>query len=90
MGRNLEFNRDLRTMQISRYAHEFLTRYKYRGSEIEPFYRTLDRLISEYKNSEIYELQEQVKGLQHANEEYLKRIHNLENPEPKQTRLETC
>lgn len=54
MPRQLVFKRDLRQMQVSKDAHEFLTYYK-GGRHGEPFYRTLDRFINQYKNSEIEE-----------------------------------
>jgi hypothetical protein len=54
MPRQLVFKRDLRQMQVSKDAHEFLTYYK-GGRHGEPFYRTLDRFINQYKNSDIQE-----------------------------------
>jgi hypothetical protein len=85
MGRKLEFNRDLRIMQVSRFAHDFLSNYKSKGEYTEPFYRTLDRLIGDYKSRDTFQLHETIRGLQHANQEYLRRIHELESE--RQTKL---
>jgi len=54
MPRQLVFKRELRQMQVSKMAHEFLTYFK-GGRHNEPFYRTLDRLINTYKSSELHE-----------------------------------
>jgi hypothetical protein len=76
MGRRLQFKRDMRSVQVSDKALEYL---KIRKRGTEPYWRVVDRLLGEYKLKDISEISLARDNLMKVNQIYLDRIHELEN-----------